>query len=67
MLSSRNETLSLSNLLREEVRADPYPFYTQLRLQDPVHWDEEMGFWCLPVMQILPLSTMTIVSPGHRG
>jgi len=47
MLSSRNETLSLSNLLREEVRADPYPFYTQLRLQDPVHWDEEMGFWVL--------------------
>ena len=47
MLSSRNETLSLSNLLREEVRADPYPFYTQLRSQDPVHWDEEMGFWVL--------------------
>ncbi len=47
MLSSRNETLSLSNLLREEVRADPYPFYAQLRSQDPIHWDEEMGFWVL--------------------
>ena len=47
MLSSRNETLSLSNLLREEVRANPYPFYAQLRSQDPVHWDEEMGFWVL--------------------
>jgi len=47
MLSSRNETLSLSNLLREEVRADPYPFYAQLRSQEPVHWDEEMGFWVL--------------------
>ncbi|HVF26381.1 MAG TPA: cytochrome P450 [Anaerolineales bacterium] len=47
MLSSRNETLSLSNLLREEVRADPYPFYAELRSQDPVHWDEEMGFWVL--------------------
>jgi len=47
MLSSRNETLSLSNLLREEVRANPYPFYMQLRSQDPVHWDEEMGFWVL--------------------
>ncbi|MEO5887141.1 MAG: cytochrome P450, partial [Anaerolineales bacterium] len=30
-----------------EVRADPYPFYAQLRSQDPVHWDEEMGFWVL--------------------
>jgi pimeloyl-[acyl-carrier protein] synthase len=47
MLSSRNETLSLSNLLCEEVRANPYPFYAQLRSQDPVHWDEEMGFWVL--------------------
>src|SRR5215207_2322253 len=47
MLSSRNETLSLSNLLREAVRADPYPFYAQLRSQDPVHWDEEMGIWVL--------------------
>jgi len=39
--------LSLSNLLRPEVRADPYPFYAQLRSQDPVHWDEAMGFWVL--------------------
>jgi hypothetical protein len=41
------ETLSLSNLHHPEVRADPYPFYTQLRSQDPVHWDESMGFWVL--------------------
>ncbi len=47
MLSPANETLSLSNLLREEVRANPYPFYAQLRSQDPIHWDEEMGFWVL--------------------
>jgi cytochrome P450 len=39
--------LSLSNLLRPEVRANPYPFYAQLRSQDPVHWDEAMGFWVL--------------------
>jgi len=45
MLPSTNETLSLSNLLREEVRTDPYPFYAMLRSQDPIHWDEEMGFW----------------------
>jgi len=39
--------LSLSNLLRPEVRANPYPFYAQLRSQDPVHWDEAMGVWVL--------------------
>ena len=47
MLPFKNETLSLSNLLRPEVRANPYPFYAQLRVQDPVYWDEEMGFWVL--------------------
>lgn len=41
------DVLSLSNLLREDVRANPYPFYEQLREQDPIHWDEEMGFWTL--------------------
>ncbi|MCC6191284.1 MAG: cytochrome P450 [Anaerolineales bacterium] len=41
------QSLSLSNLLRPEVRADPYPFYQTLRAQDPVHWDEPMGFWVL--------------------
>jgi hypothetical protein len=47
MLPIKNETLSLSNLLNPEIRADPYPFYAQLRTQDPVHWDEDMGFWVL--------------------
>ena len=47
MLPFKNEALSLSNLLRPEVRANPYPFYAQLRSQDPVYWDEEMGFWVL--------------------
>lgn len=41
-----NETLSLSNLQRPEVRANPYPFYEKLREEDPVHWDE-LGFWVL--------------------
>ena len=41
-----NETLSLSNLQRPEVRANPYPFYDKLRQDDPVHWDE-LGFWVL--------------------
>src|SRR5688572_6771376 len=47
MSLSMNETLSLSNLQRPEVRANPYPFYNQLRVADPLHWDEEMGFWVL--------------------
>ena len=45
MVSPQNDPLSLSNLLREEVRSNPYPFYEQLRELDPVHWDEDMGFW----------------------
>src|SRR5688572_32597513 len=47
MLESKSDTLSLSNLLRPDVRADPYPFYGELRSHDPIHWDEEMGFWVL--------------------
>lgn len=47
MSSVIHDTLSLSNLQREEIRVNPYPFYEQLREQDPVHWDEEMGFWTL--------------------
>ena len=41
------DRLSLSNLHRDEIRANPYPFYELLRAQDPIHWDEEMGFWVL--------------------
>ena len=41
------DALSLSNLKREEVRANPYPFYDQLRSHDPIHWDDELGFWVL--------------------
>lgn len=40
-----NDTFSLLNLQREEIRANPYPFYEQLHTHDPIHWDEEMGFW----------------------
>jgi len=47
MLWSNHDVFSLSNLQREEIRANPYPFYEQLRSNDPVHWDEEMGFWVL--------------------
>ena len=47
MSSPKHDALSLSNLQREEIRVNPYPFYEQLRTQDPVHWDEELGFWIL--------------------
>lgn len=42
---STNDVFSLSNLQREEIRTNPYPFYEKLRDQDPIHWDEELGFW----------------------
>ena len=44
---SMNDDFSLLNLQREEIRTNPYPFYEKLRDQDPVHWDEELGFWVL--------------------
>jgi len=47
MISPKTDALSLSHLQQPEIRANPYPFYKQLREQDPVHWDEEMGFWVL--------------------
>jgi hypothetical protein len=47
MVEQKISPLSLSNLLRTEVRADPYPFYRAVREADPVHWDEPMGFWVL--------------------
>ncbi len=39
------DSLSLTNLQKENIRANPYPFYETLRTQDPIHWDNEMGFW----------------------
>jgi cytochrome P450 len=40
-----NDKYSLLNLQQEEIRSNPYPFYEQLREQEPIHWDEELGFW----------------------
>lgn len=42
-----HDPFSLLNLQQKEIRSNPYPFYEQLRNQDPVHWDEELGFWVL--------------------
>ncbi len=41
------DKLSLKHLSTPTVRDNPYSFYAQLREQDPVHWDEQMGFWVL--------------------
>jgi cytochrome P450 len=38
---------SLLNLQRDEIRANPYPFYEKLRSEDPVYWDEALGLWVL--------------------
>ncbi len=39
------QSLSLNNLLRPDVRANPYALYADIRAHDPLHWDELMGFW----------------------
>jgi cytochrome P450 len=39
--------LTLYNLIRPEILADPYPLYCQLRSSDPVHWDSNLGSWVL--------------------
>lgn len=41
------DELSLANLMRPEVRANPYPLYARIRAEDPVHWDEPMVFWSI--------------------
>lgn len=47
MSAETDQSLSLSNLARPEIRANPYSLYERIRLQDPVHWDAPMGFWVL--------------------
>ncbi len=46
-MSPEIDALSLLHLHQPHIRSNPYPFYEQLRRQDPIHWDEEMGFWVL--------------------
>lgn len=47
MPGTSGDPLSLANLFRPEIRANPYPLYAQIRSEDPVHWDEAMGFWVI--------------------
>jgi cytochrome P450 len=36
-----------SNPLRQEVRANPYPYYAYLHEHAPVHWIEPLQGWAL--------------------
>jgi cytochrome P450 len=47
MFDGAPSALSLYNLIRPEILADPYPLYHQLRSSDPVHWDPNLGSWVL--------------------
>ena len=46
-MAEATDPLSLANLLKPEIKADPYPLYARLRSEDPIHWDEPMGFWVM--------------------
>jgi cytochrome P450 len=43
MTPSDADNLSLTALRDPALRANPYPFYEQLRSYDPVHWDAAAG------------------------
>jgi cytochrome P450 len=43
--SSRNQVLSLYQLLDPAVLANPYPLFHRLRTEDPVHWDPYLHAW----------------------
>ena len=47
MFDGSSSALTLYNLVRPEILADPYPLYHQLRAAAPVHWDASLCFWVL--------------------
>lgn len=38
-------SMSLFQLLEQEVLANPYPLYHRLQNEDPVHWDPFLHTW----------------------
>jgi cytochrome P450 len=45
MASTKGAAIRPDDILTDEVRADPYPFYAGLRRHDPVHWNEPTRAW----------------------
>jgi len=45
MTQKSDSSLSLVRLLDPQVLADPYPLYSKLRTEDPVHWDRFLHSW----------------------
>jgi hypothetical protein len=38
---------ALQDLLRPDILADPYPIFSRLRIEDPVHWDAGEQGWII--------------------
>ena len=47
MADTPDMSLSLNNLFRPEILANPYQFYRELRSRDPIHWDRSRNSWVL--------------------
>jgi len=47
MLNQKITPRSLSDIVDDEIRKDPYSLYASIRDNDPVHWDEKSGTWAL--------------------
>ena len=45
VMPRRQTDLSMLQMLKPEIHADPYPFYARLREQEPVHWDAYLHTW----------------------